>query len=174
MIALLPPQNISIYSPAPTPIEYIVSVACKKTNDWDTFRLITDNSMTSQKTIIKNKVSEIDNLNDNWDGYNAIAPLKEVVKNTFKFIDSLFLEGYEDIDKDNITPTPYGSIVLDFKSDIGLVSIEIGKTQLGYFTEFINCDDCSSEGIDTDFKTIPDEIKELLNKLYERGKNNIA
>ena len=129
------------------------------------FRCLRDNSMTSPLPALKNKISEIDNLSDNWDGYNAIAPLKDVVKNTFKFVDCLFGDGYISVDENDIIPTPYGSIVLDVRTVMGLVSIEIGTSQLGYFTEYEKGDDMSSDGIETDFKSIPRELKEALDRL---------
>jgi hypothetical protein len=57
--------------------------------------------------------------------------------------------------------------VLDFNSSKGLVSVEVGENQIGFFTEFINQKDFASDGIDTDFRTLSEELKKALSSLYE-------
>ena len=174
----LPPQDIiPLDLLDPIPIECRISVSCdiEKTlyNGWETFTYLLDNAITSQNVALKNRISEIDNLKDNWDGYGAIAPSEIVIKNAFKFIDCILAEGFNAIEKDDIIPTPYGSIVLDFNTTRGLVSVEIGLNQIGFFTEFVNQNDFASDGIITDFRTIPEDLEKALNNLYE-GQERIS
>ncbi len=122
------------------------------------FYLLTSNAMTSQIATIKNKISEVAELKDNWDGYGAVKIPKETIKNAFKFIDAFSKEGYTVEFETEVTPTPYGSIVLDFSTINGLVSLEIGKTKIGFFTEFEYQDDFSLDATETDFRTIPEEL----------------
>lgn len=169
-LAPIQTQDIPSYSYIEQAIEYRVGVACGRDeeliNGSDIFYCLVNTAMTSPVTSVKNRISEIESLPANWDGYNAVAPAHNVAKNAFKFVDALLAEGYNCISDDDVTPTPYGSIVLDVKSERGLVSIEIGDTMLGYFTEFIDGNDFSSEGITTDFRTLPDELKTVLDTLY--------
>lgn len=167
-----PPQNIIPFELLnPTPVERRISVSSgadeELFNDWETFSVLKDTAITSQNEALKNRISEIDNLQDNWDGYGAVAPSRDVIKNAFKFVDCIIEEGFNAIKKEDIVPTPYGSIVLDFNTMKGLVSVEIGLTQIGFFTEFADQNDLVSDGIDTDFRTIPEALKEALNNLYE-------
>ena len=129
--------------------------------------------MTSTVTSLKNRVSEIGMLKSNWDGYNAIVPSYRVVNNAFRFLDTLSMFGFADIlDPENVVPTPYGTIDMDFETSNGLVSVEIGTSQVGFFTEFLNDEDTLSDGIDTDFKEIPQSLMDALFILKETSKRN--
>lgn len=154
----------------PTPVEYRICVSCRKeemSNDQKTFICLTDYAMTSQRTALKNRISELDNLCDNWDMYDAVAPSKEVIKNAYKLLDIVINDGYAAIKAEDIVPTPYGSIVMDFTNERGLVSVEVGKTEIGFFTEFIEGNDFASDGIETDFRSIPDVLKKVFDILYD-------
>lgn len=168
----LPTQDmISFDLLYPIPIERRISVSCgiddELQNGRDIFICLADNAITSQNTALKNRISEIDNLQNNWDGYGAIVPSGVVIKNAFKFIDCILTEGLNAITKDDIVPTPYGSIVFDFNTDKRLVSVEIGSDQIGFFTEFVSQNDFVSDGINTDFRTIPESLRKALNNLYD-------
>ncbi len=115
---------------------------------------------------IKNTISELRNLKDNWDGRGADAISEDVFNNALKFVESLETDGLLcKIEKEDITITPYGNVVFDFNSLKGLVSIEIGHSQIGFFTEFAINQNLSSEGITTDFFSIPKELKDALELL---------
>ena len=70
---------------------------------------------------------------------------------------------------ESITPTTYGTIVLDFEEEESVISVEIGRTELGYFTEYNRDDlqDILSDGIETDFRTLPEELVAVLTILAE-------
>lgn len=130
--------------------------------------------MTSTVPSLKNRVSEIRMLESNWDGYDAVAPSDKVVNNAFRFLDALSVFGFADIlDPENVVPTPYGTIDMDFETSKGLVSVEIGTNQVGFFTEFSNDEDVLSDGIDTDFKEIPQPLMDALSILKETSKRNV-
>lgn len=114
----------------------------------------------------KDRVIEISLLQDNWNGEGAVVPSDLVQKNTFKFLDCVLKTGLSWMIKpEDIVPTPYGTIELDFESEMGLVSVEVGKDKIGFFTEFNDGDDFLSEGIPTDFRTIPSRLQEALCRL---------
>ncbi|MEE3484120.1 MAG: hypothetical protein VZQ98_07360 [Bacteroidales bacterium] len=163
-------NNIPTFMLDSTPAEYRICVSCQEeemSNDRKTFNFLTDYAMTSQRTALKNRISELENLSDNWDMYDAIAPMEDVIKNAYKLLDCVINDGYVSIIKaEDIVPTPYGSIVMDFANERGLVSIEVGKAEIGFFTEFIDGNDIASDGIETNFRSIPEQLKKVFDLLY--------
>lgn len=82
--------------------------------------------------IIKNKRA----LPNNWDGFGAVAVNKSVQNNAREFLtklDYLFLDCLEEED---MYSTPYGTVVLDFQNEKGMVSVEVGESKIGFFTDF--------------------------------------
>ena len=108
------------------------------------------------------RIMQIGSLQANWDGHGAVKIPKKVVSNCLSFVKGLNKFKVK-IDSQDIVPTPYGTIDVDVTTKNGVISFEIGSSQLGYFTEFEGIGDSHSDGIDTDFKTIPDEVKNVLN-----------
>lgn len=152
-------------------MEYVASVTHKEErgftgisrfSGFDQFLLIQKFAMSNPLIANKNRISEISNLNDNWDGYGAVAPDKEVVNNSFRFLDTLAKLDVNNIASDDIYPMPYGSIVMELNSPNGMVSIEIGKHKIGFFTEFSQNEDFSSGGEDTDFRSVPGTLREAI------------
>ena len=103
---------------------------------------------------MEKKIKEIAKLKENWDGYGARPIYPEVIENTRTFLNTIGERN--DLEKDDITPTPYGSICIEFPK----VSVEIGIHKIGWFALFDI--DNISEGEDTDFLSIPEKLKELL------------
>ena len=91
-------------------------------------------------------------------------PMKEgVINNSYRFVNALLDFGIIP-EADEISYTAYGNIVIDLEAPRGLVSIEIGQHQIGFFTEFRNGDNFASDGIETSFKEIPEYLKTILLK----------
>ena len=105
------------------------------------------------------KLNDIEALREGWDGYHGAAIDKRVVSNARRFITTMAADGLEIASVDDIYPTPYGTIVVEYHNDHGLVSMEISGTQVGYFTDYPGCGNYGSRGIDTDFNSIPEELK---------------
>lgn len=167
MIALPPsclPAQIS-------PIEFICSVNPEQREDnlmTITFETISKYLMVSPYTALRNRISEISLLHTNWNGNGAIPPSEHVIKNSFRFLDSIIYYGYANyIKPEDIVPTPYGTIDIDFESSQGLVSVEIGREKIGFFTEYNDKKDILSDGINTDFKIIPQLLQEALYNLED-------
>lgn len=73
------------------------------------------------------RLEELRRLRDEWDGYGAMSPPKDVLLNVDEFLGEIERRGLNSLlQEDDIVPTPYGTIDLDFRSDLGLVSVEIG------------------------------------------------
>ena len=92
--------------------------------------------------------------------------LKEgVLNNAYRFVNALsLLEASPEADE--ISYTPYGNIILDLKSRKGEISIEIGSHQLGFFTDFEDGENEASDGIETDFNTVPDLLRDVILKSF--------
>lgn len=151
----------SSYTSQYNSIEYCIraqQLVSKKEANFDMLNYVA----TSVFNGIKNKISEISDLRADWDGYGASAPSTRVVTNSFKFLDSVLNKKTVPLKSQDITPTPYGTIVFDFRSDRGLVSVEIGSEELGYFTDFDEGQNYMSDGIETNFRSIPSELESIL------------
>ncbi len=160
----------------PTPIEIVSSVYSGQ-NENDlltiTYETISNNLMISPATALKNRISEIKQLNNNWNGDGAVVPSETVINNAFKFLDCILIHGYiYYIKPEDIVPTPYGTIDMDFETKLGLVSIEIGRDQVGFFTEYRAEEDILSDGIKTDFRSIPQILQQALYNLVEHQDAN--
>lgn len=114
---------------------------------------------------IEKELIGIISLKDNWDGYNGVSPNKNVIHNTRMFLSIVPTRALETLYYDGITPTPHGTIVLDFENHRGLVSIEIGDTEIGFFTRFKSGVDSSSDGVDFKDQRNLMAIIRLLNRL---------
>ena len=73
-------------------------------------------------------------LND--DGGFAERPSKEVISNTKAFLSSIPTYYQKILDPENcITATGHGTITIDFYYRKNFISVEIGNTQIGWFSE---------------------------------------
>lgn len=153
--------------PPPIAIEQIISTSFIKRPDFVcSFGIILQQLATAHIPSIKNRVSLLSSLENNWDGYGATKVSEVVLKNTYKFIDAVCKTSfYLYLTDENILLTPYGSIILDFKSNNGMVSVEIGSEKIGFFTDFNSNDDVYSDGILSDFRSIPQAVLENMAKL---------
>lgn len=130
--------------------------------DVNSFYTLLDLSMTNEKSAAKNRISEISQLADNWDGNEAAAPEIQVIKNSFKLVDALFRIGVDRIDSDDIYPMPYGSLVIEINSKKGMVSVEVGKHSIGFFTDYAEHENYFSNGEETDFRSLPENLRNAL------------
>lgn len=160
MITILPPQ--------PMAIEYVVSTPFSKKPDYtNCVDFLKEQIASAAFSSVKNQICLLSCMEDDWDGYGAVKLSDEVVRNTYKFVDAAKRLGYCPLSSDDVYATPYGTVVLEYKSDAGLVSIEIGKTQVGFFTDFV-CEterNHHSNGMMTSFRTVPGRLRENLAKL---------
>ncbi len=131
----------------------------------DTAKLILKVSPTVKESILeqlRNRLLMIENLNDNWDGYNAIRPNKAIINQTNSFLSSLQFGVLQFLNEDDVLPTPYGTIVTDFYRSRNRLSIEFGESSIGFFSEFINGENVESEGIKYDKTKFPNELETAI------------
>lgn len=111
---------------------------------------------------IKRRMEKLARLQNNWDGYGASSVNRQVVKNATTFLRTLQNNGLQLPSSDDVYATPYGSIVMELYNKYGLVSLEIGEQQVGYFTDYRGRSNWGSEGIETDFKSVPEVLMSHL------------
>ncbi len=100
--------------------------------DLYTFPIALDNYIN-----IKFKIEEFAELSENWDNFGASIVSLSVISNAKVFIRKLPPFILSKLSVDDVTPTNYGTIVIDwYDSNENFVSIEIGKTKMGGFYEF--------------------------------------
>ena len=141
-------------------IEHIVYTQIQSTPGYvAAYDFLKEQVATAVLPSVKNKISKFSLLEENWDGYGASRLNETVAKNAYKFIDAARFCGYCPASADDVSLTPYGTIVIDYSSAIGLVSVEIGAKKIGFFTDFEDGGNHYSNGIATNFRTVPQRIK---------------
>lgn len=107
-------------------------------------------------------------LQDNWDGYNAKSPSEITIHNALNFIKMLPVNFQKTLNEEEIELSPYGTIILDWqKDDFNNISIEIGKSQIGFLSETEDGKSPYNESIPFDNKELPKAITEALQSLFE-------
>lgn len=97
---------------------------------------------------LSQRLSELVCLSPDWDGYGAAVPDIATYTTAIAFLKRIDQKTLSYLTEDDIVPTPYGTIVLDFSNGENLVSIEIGENRIGFFTEFSDGANSESDGED--------------------------
>lgn len=113
---------------------------------------------------LTHRVSELMCLDPNWDGYGAVVPDLATYTTVLDFIQKIDRETLSYLNNDDIVPTPYGTIVLDFSKGENLVSVEIGEDRVGFFTDFVDGDNSELDG-DVWRNMIPEKLTYALKQL---------
>lgn len=111
---------------------------------------------------VSDLVSSFRSVNNDWNGNGAVAPSDAVINNTLAFVGILEKGNYAFPAVEDIQIMPYGSIVMDIHVPRGVVSIEIGNSQVGYFTDFCDGENFGSEGVSFSGDNLPEGIASLL------------
>lgn len=107
-------------------------------------------------------INRLSVLDANWDGEGAVAPKAEALKNSRKLLSLLKTEQLQALSPADIYASSYGSVVMDFETRRGLVSVEVGDTTMGFYTDFHDEPNYAIEGIRTDFETVPEKLQQYL------------
>lgn len=111
---------------------------------------------------LKGRITAISTLRDNWDGYGAIRPNNETIHQATVFLARLNLATLQYLSADDISPTPYGTIVMDFYRSRNRLSIEVGESKIGFFSDFVNNQYVESNGVNYDKTKLPDELQTAI------------
>lgn len=107
-------------------------------------------------------INNIEKLKFNWDGDGAEAPNKDAMENARHLIMKLSPQDISHLDVNDIYPSTYGSIIMDFEMERGVVSVELGDKTLGFYTDFSEGDNYAAEGISTEFEYVPEILQKYL------------
>ena len=100
-------------------------------------------------------VKNLSTLPKDLPGLDFEVPSKQITENAMHFLSAMEALGLECPESGNVMPSVFGTIVIDAYVERGLVSIEIGRTKVGFFTDYEDGINEESDGITTDFNTIP-------------------
>jgi hypothetical protein len=119
------------------------------------------------KEMLQERIRELGNIKDNWDGYGAIVPSEKVINNTIDFTfsipDKIALKLYPD----NIDPTPNGTITLDWiNQDDEKLSLEIGGKYFGYFTVFNTGDSPYINKLELKDTQLSKKVEPIIDRLF--------
>lgn len=107
-------------------------------------------------------------LEKDWDGYGASSIEARVITNAHNFLTTLLREFPNlQITGEDLSPTPYGSIVVDIEvTEKGLVSVEIGREHIGYFTKYKGGkEDIISDIEPSDFLSLSSLLRQAISNL---------
>lgn len=102
------------------------------------------------------------------EGFYGTPPSKECQDNATKFLASL-PKYYQEIinPEEHVTAQPHGTIVIDWYFRKQFVSVEIGDTQVGFFSDFDDGINPECNGMEP--AAVRDTVVQALNKLYRRN-----
>lgn len=115
---------------------------------------------------IKTRFEAIQKLPNNWDGMGAVVPERRVVMNAFRFLKLLTTKQLLALEPENINPTPYGTIEIDWREGRNLLSVEIGTTQIGFFTQFSDNSTFASNGFPFNGLKIDADLVAAIDKYF--------
>lgn len=67
-------------------------------------------------------------LGDNWDGYGAVPPSSQTIANVLDLLGTLPGKWRVKLHQDGLTPSPYGTITLEWERKKDWVAVEVGDT----------------------------------------------
>jgi hypothetical protein len=111
---------------------YVRTVATNRLSQVTKYSQDTSSKVARIKDITA-RIESIRCLSDNWDGYGAIIPKYKVFQNTYQFLNLLSNDISLSLQPDHISPTPYGTLQLDWRKGSSLLSVEIGVSKIGFF-----------------------------------------
>ncbi|MHA3788165.1 hypothetical protein ACX0HA_08150 [Flavobacterium hauense] len=103
---------------------------------------------------LKNEIDHISKLPDNWNGFGSKKISTEVIINTLNVVSEIPPSILYYL-KDNIYPSKFGTIILDWEfggADNNIFSLEISKNSVGYFIESKGEDIKQVESLDISFE----------------------
>lgn len=81
------------------------------------------------------KIERLRAYPENWDGYNASALYGDVAKKAIEVVESINFDFYSKEKTIEVSLSPYSTVILDWVSPKGELSLEIGITSIGYFID---------------------------------------
>ena len=122
----------------------------------------------SNKQNVLTDIMSFLSLPESWDGHDAIPPYLDSVSNCVKFLNRLPNTVIDGILIKDIIPSNYGTIILDlFNSKQEKVSLEFGKTKIGFYTKFQDEQNYQINEIQYNYNSLPPDLISAITKLYK-------
>ena len=144
---------------------YVRTVATHRVSQVTKYSQDTSSKVARIKSIIT-RIESIRRFSDNWDGYGAIIPKYKVLQNTYQFLNLLPNNISLALQPDHISPTPYGTIQLDWRKGSALISVEVGISKIGFFSEFPDQSNPYSDGFIFNGTKITLDLVKAFHKLF--------
>lgn len=134
-------------------------------NELDTI----NSNVINYNSDVRERILLLDNLEDNWDGNGGVPPSDKAIFNSKLFWMELpeFLK--EHFDAEMLTPTPYGTIVFEWSEGHSFISVEIGDTHFGFFSELPNNVRLEKENMKFNPNKFTDELASAFLQLYPQS-----
>lgn len=116
----------------------------------------------SPYTMVKAFVKNLTTLPKDLPGADFEVPSHQIAENAVKFLRAMESAGLDCPEEGNVMPTVFGTIVIDVQTERGLVSMEIGRTKVGFFTDYKDGINEESDGLLTGFESIPSQLMKHL------------
>lgn len=126
---------------------------------------IKDIKHLSEKSKWRDRLSKIMSipLDRNNEYFSSVDA--SVVSNVRDFLNQIDEDLLEYLDMEDILPTPYGTITLDFEKNNDTISIEIGESKIAFFTDFENKENIKLDGVNYRNNMIPPELRKAFSCL---------
>ena len=116
------------------------------------------------------RITEIENLEEDWDGYGACEVDKNSIKVSKVLIGCLPLNLLNKLSKNDIYPNSHGTITLEWfslKDDKFTISLEIGDKSSSYYVLYPNEETASKEYFDLKNTSEIQNFISILKKFYQ-------
>lgn len=107
-------------------------------------------------------VKNLSTLPEKMVGLDFVVPSENIVDNAVLFLSAMERAGLNCPEMGSVLPSVFGTIIIDYQVERGLVSLEIGNTKIGFFTYYEDGINEESDGILTDFSSIPSPLLKHL------------
>lgn len=168
----IPPQavNVDIYNQIDE-TSYLSGISDKMAESqlrWSEYYSKIKPVIFSNTDFLLNRLKNLTLLPDDWDGFGAIPPYSESISNCIKFIKRLPDNVISQLEFDDFIPSNYGTVIINLtNSKKEKVSIEFGKTKLGFFTEFTDNYNFQINETLFNYNSLPPELISAITKLYK-------
>lgn len=115
---------------------------------------------------ITQRLEAIASFKPNWSGWGAVPMSQSTLANTNKVLALLCPGAISKLHYEDIIPSPYGTITLQWSNGESIVQIEIADSTVAVLTDV---EGCHNED-DIDFNnTLPQSFLNALNELYNQS-----
>lgn len=111
------------------------------------------------------QVTQFSKLRDGWDGYGGAAPSADAIHNVMDLVNALPSEWTFHLPIDGLTPTPYGTITLEWASGNDYLSVEVGDEEWSFTSEIEGYSQVSGTEIYPNVELLA-RVTSLLNEIF--------